>query len=111
MGHEKRKVAENYMTWSNYSKSVRKNQQKVYELNLDTDKCWFLDLTLSKPLEWNDLLHKYRIFIQAIRRLCDSKVEYVRAIEFQGCKRLHIHTILKFEEKTERLPYTKINSY
>lgn len=110
VGKKKKSCTDAKMTWKNYCKTIRRFQDKIYKLNLDSKKCWFLTLTLKTDIKWDDLISKFKVFMQSVKREF-GEIGYIRSIEYQSQKRLHIHLILVFNSVVPKLDFKKINSF
>ena len=86
-----------YMTKIQYRKAIKKDRNKLYDLDIQAYKSIYITLTTSAACSWNDMVRKFQNFILCLKRHF-GKVYYIRAIEtHEKGKRFHIHTIIMFE--------------
>lgn len=96
----KHKSNNDLMTIKNYKKTIRRWQDKIYELNIDYSKCVFITLKFDDIITWDNIIIKFNCFLRDIRRKFKQVLQYLRAIEVHKyTKMFHIHLILMFEDK------------
>ena len=89
-----------YMPINDIKKSNRRWIKKLIALDIDSSKCKFVTLTLSHAMEWDELISKFQIFMNNIKRKYDNQIEYIRAVEIQKKSlNYHIHIVLVFKDK------------
>lgn len=98
-GHKRSKNYNEYMSKKDYFKTIRRWSEKIWKLNIDSNKCKFITLTLKEDMSWEVLLNKFTSFMYSIRRNFGNNTQYIRAVELQeNSKRFHIHLVLVFED-------------
>ncbi len=89
-----------WMTIKNTKRAHRNWIKKLIALNIDCSKCKFITLTLSRNMQWKELMSKFEIFINNIKRKYGKDIVYIRSVEIQEeSLRYHVHIVLVFNDK------------
>lgn len=95
----KNKKQNKYMSIENYKKTIRRWRDKIYEFSIENEKCVELTLKFNKPIQWEQVIRKFNIFLKNIRKMFNQKIDYIRAIEVHKISKIfHIHLILIFNK-------------
>jgi len=84
------------MTIANYHKALKRYTEKLYCCSIDCNKCKFITLTLNNEMSWNEFIDKIGTFMETLKRYFGRDIDYIKAIEFQRCLKLHAHLIIIF---------------
>ena len=96
------------MTNAALRKTLNRSFERLFELDLEDEKCWFVTLTISKEKHnsYDKICNRYSHFIGLLReRVKDFYVGAVRFIEVQEKGFFHIHCILVFDRENIKLTW------
>ena len=96
---KKRDKENPYMTTQQYTKTLKKFKNKLYDLDIQANKSVYITLTTSSISLWNDLKSRFQALILCLKRNF-GKIYYIRAIESHDKdNHFHIHMIVMFENE------------
>lgn len=96
------------MTKAAFRKTLNRYFERLYELDLEDEKCRFVTLTISKTKynSYDKICGRFKHFIYWVReKVKDSYVGVVRFIEIQEKGFFHIHCILVFDSEDIKLTW------
>lgn len=91
-----------YMSSKDYQKLLKRYQKKLFQMKIDSENTYFITITLKNNLDYNTLLNEFHRFYVGLNRKF-GKFEYLRTIQFQECKKYHIHIIIRFYDSPNNL--------
>lgn len=93
------KLPNEFMSVKDYKRLLKATHKKLWDMEFEQDKCFFITLTLDRDINYQKLNNEFHRFLVYVKRKF-GKFEYIRAIEQQETiPRLHIHAIIQFSNK------------
>lgn len=103
-GGRKKKIGFEYMPVKDYIKTLNRKGLDYSVLKISSYACKFITLTLSRDMEWSELLKAYNQFLYRFKKEFGN-VEYIRGIEIQeDTLRYHVHIIFIFPSTPPSIP-------
>ena len=88
------------MTKAAFKKTLNRYFERLYELDLDDEKCLYVTLTISnaKYNSYNLICSRFKYFVNLVKdKVQDDYVGVIRFVEMQAKGFFHIHCILVFK--------------
>lgn len=102
------------MTKAAFKKTLNRYFERLYELDLDDEKCLYVTLTISnaKYNFYNLICSRFKYFVNLVKdKVQDDYVGVIRFVEMQAKGFFHIHCILVFKRKNINLTWRDLHKF